>query len=513
MNPDIHIIYKKLFGKDSPDEIDMDELVRMCEQYPYYPVLQYLLAEKKKSISDPSFDEQVAKTAVFFSNPHWLAWLMEKRKPVVALEPELLPLEVEEQVQPSYESEPETDSTFPQTNMDEERVEEIKEDQLGEQIELQPEEELPTTLSQEEYNEAIVEEIALDEGESEIQPESLPSIAPQNGHDEHLTQAIKGENLDQGIHMVEIAETYINERTVEEKSEDREEEQQNIEVESDMESIENSEAKEETVIEPSNEIPGTYYVSETNDTDNILSSIRGELQALSSENGREKHEEQSESANEIKEESIESYQEEQRNDLPQPERKHLIDIEEPFITLPAPPAPIENVESELHIQDEFETDPRMEPEENVNEPLPQIKLPVFDKNELPKVAASNEPLVPIEPLYTVDYFASQGIKLSAEEESKDKLGQKLKSFTEWLKTMKKIHPDKLEKKMDDLTNEKIQNIAEHSNESGEVFTEAMAEVFAKQGLKYKAMEVYRKLSLLNPDKSHYFATKIQDLNG
>ena len=71
----------------------------------------------------------------------------------------------------------------------------------------------------------------------------------------------------------------------------------------------------------------------------------------------------------------------------------------------------------------------------------------------------------------------------------------------------------LEKKMDDLTNEKIQNIAEHSNESGEVFTEAMAEVFAKQGLKYKAMEVYRKLSLLNPDKSHYFATKIQDLNG
>ena len=42
-----------------------------------------------------------------------------------------------------------------------------------------------------------------------------------------------------------------------------------------------------------------------------------------------------------------------------------------------------------------------------------------------------------EPLYTSDYFASQGIKLSEEVQPGDKLGNQLKSFTEWLKTMKK----------------------------------------------------------------------------
>ncbi|HEY8387517.1 MAG TPA: hypothetical protein VIK74_02880, partial [Parasegetibacter sp.] len=44
----------------------------------------------------------------------------------------------------------------------------------------------------------------------------------------------------------------------------------------------------------------------------------------------------------------------------------------------------------------------------------------------------------IQPYHAIDYFASQGIKLAQDKEPQDKFGKQLKSFTEWLKTMKKI---------------------------------------------------------------------------
>jgi hypothetical protein len=112
-----------------------------------------------------------------------------------------------------------------------------------------------------------------------------------------------------------------------------------------------------------------------------------------------------------------------------------------------------------------------------------------------------------EPLYTTDYFASQGIKLSEEVQSGDKLGKQLKSFTDWLKTMKKIHHGKLPESAS--IDQVVQNMAEKSNKEQEVLTEAMAEVYEQQGKMEKAAEIYRKLSLLNPSKSAYFAAKIE----
>jgi hypothetical protein len=65
--------------------------------------------------------------------------------------------------------------------------------------------------------------------------------------------------------------------------------------------------------------------------------------------------------------------------------------------------------------------------------------------------------------------------------------------------------------LDEVTNKSIQRIAEHSVEEKEVVTEAMAEVWAKQGNPGKAIRVYEKLSLLNPAKSTYFANRIEQL--
>ena len=62
-----------------------------------------------------------------------------------------------------------------------------------------------------------------------------------------------------------------------------------------------------------------------------------------------------------------------------------------------------------------------------------------------------------------------------------------------------------------VTEKLIQNSAEESNVNTEVLTEAMAEVLLKQDKKEKAIEMYNKLSLINPSKSVYFAAKIESI--
>ncbi|MFL5739935.1 MAG: hypothetical protein ACJ75B_06950 [Flavisolibacter sp.] len=127
----------------------------------------------------------------------------------------------------------------------------------------------------------------------------------------------------------------------------------------------------------------------------------------------------------------------------------------------------------------------------------------------PAQTESNE--LSFEPFHTVDYFASQGIKLSQEEIPKDRFGKQLKSFTEWLKTMKRLPVQQEVNNLDQSTEKNVAHLAEDSVHDSEVVTEAMAEVWLKQGQSSKALEVYNKLCLLNPSKKAYFAAKIESL--
>ncbi len=126
-------------------------------------------------------------------------------------------------------------------------------------------------------------------------------------------------------------------------------------------------------------------------------------------------------------------------------------------------------------------------------------------------------LQPQEPYYKVDYFASQGIKLEAARENNhkernDRVDVKLQSFTDWLKQMKRTNPKPTDLGTETAMETLVQHTAESSNETQEVITESMAEILLKQGKTGKAIEVYNKLSFLNPSKSTYFAAKIQELN-
>ena len=131
-------------------------------------------------------------------------------------------------------------------------------------------------------------------------------------------------------------------------------------------------------------------------------------------------------------------------------------------------------------------------------------IPILAKDEIA------DSLLTFEPFHTVDYFASQGIKPAVEDIPKDKFGKQLKSFTDWLKTMKKLP---VAETAGDLGNEKkVESLAAHSVEDASVITESMAEVWLKQGNREKALQTYTKLSLQNPAKSAYFAAKIQSIN-
>jgi hypothetical protein len=129
-------------------------------------------------------------------------------------------------------------------------------------------------------------------------------------------------------------------------------------------------------------------------------------------------------------------------------------------------------------------------------------------------AKEAEPLFEFQSYHTIDYFASQGIRLQQADLTKDKLGQQLKSFTEWLKSMKKLpapEGENVQTPDENTRQEVVKQNAANSIEEKEVVTEAMAEVWAKQGNREKAIDTYNKLGLLNPSKSAYFGSKIAQL--
>ncbi len=137
------------------------------------------------------------------------------------------------------------------------------------------------------------------------------------------------------------------------------------------------------------------------------------------------------------------------------------------------------------------------------------KIELQDPNTNPASGTNKDFEFQLTPYHTIDYFASLGIKINMENE-KDELSLKVKSFTAWLKTMKRLQPGP-----ETVTVKDIQSILntqnDKENQPEAILTEAMAEVYLKQGLREKAIDVYNKLSLQNPLNSHKFADKISQI--
>ena len=117
----------------------------------------------------------------------------------------------------------------------------------------------------------------------------------------------------------------------------------------------------------------------------------------------------------------------------------------------------------------------------INDQLAQFKEPV------PLDVASYE--MELTPLQK-DYFAAQGIEIDLSKLPQDKFTKQLRSFTAWLKVLK--------------NKDGVPQVAELEEAQEKEITE-------KQGNLRKAIALYSKLSFIFPEKSVYFASRIEQL--
>lgn len=185
--------------------------------------------------------------------------------------------------------------------------------------------------------------------------------------------------------------------------------------------------------------------------------------------------------------------------------------EEPPVQEVAPQAAavVEDVESVVQ-----EASPSLEKIENSGDVETRNEIDekqTGQQEQPPSLQKDGSSQMTFEPYHTVDYFASQGIKISTEVFGNNKLDAGLKSFTAWLKTMKRLPAPEMQKASDTGSEGLVMEMANNSVTQSTVVTEAMAEVWAKQGARDKAADIYNKLSLSDPSKSAYFAAKIENL--
>ena len=180
-------------------------------------------------------------------------------------------------------------------------------------------------------------------------------------------------------------------------------------------------------------------------------------------------------------------------------------------------------------------------------PEPEIAAAVYEEPLPEPIAeAEKEPLKEEDiftPLHSEDYFMQQGIKipgdmpenvdeLKAEPvDKRDKSLMIMMSFTEWLlhfkNTAEKMASEQEDKKavrtmwqkeklaaaLEEENDEIPENVFEMAvnsitKEDG-LASESLADIYTKQGKYDQAIEMYRKLSLRNPQKNAYFARKIE----
>lgn len=172
------------------------------------------------------------------------------------------------------------------------------------------------------------------------------------------------------------------------------------------------------------------------------------------------------------------------------------------------------------------------------------------KQEKAETALPEEPAIPvmaeaeaipelIQPAFVENYFLHQGIAVSDEipadlEADDEKALLVMMGFDEWLIFLKRKHDrkkseeedkamlkalwqkEKLAAAMDEEDEEipeAVFEMAINSLDKEDVLvSESLAEIHAKQGKFDKAIEIYKKLSLQNPQKKAYFAAKIDKLN-
>ncbi|SHL64109.1 hypothetical protein SAMN05444266_104253 [Chitinophaga jiangningensis] len=231
--------------------------------------------------------------------------------------------------------------------------------------------------------------------------------------------------------------------------------------------------------------------------------------------------------------------------LPHPETTHAADAVVAQEESEAPPAVDEEM---LPSPDTTETtdeanaleEEEMETEKELDSLNPGIHLAA--ENNTDTAAPENpEPMIKIfplelsddaptelifQPLYTDDYFAYKRLKDPEHADELSVQGEaEMKSFTSWLREIKDNFAGKTNK---DWYQQQLHRIYEEDEEpeisetvekmaldsiriNNDIVSETLADIWVRQRQYQNAIQIYQKLSLLNPDKNAYFAQKIKEL--
>ncbi|MEO6893602.1 MAG: hypothetical protein ABI136_01135 [Ginsengibacter sp.] len=463
--------FAALYLADIPN--DQEDLEKVVSDYPVSAVARFLFLYQLKKNKDSRFNEVAKQTGIYLNNPYWMEFQLRdsSRENGNDSENNLL-------ISPEITEKAETDETTLQPiNTGTENS--------SSPIEENVHEELPVSTFE--------EEILLPAGEN-ITDEELPQ--PVN------EQIIKNSILE-------------NQDSIDQNIEEEIKEQPIISNENAVVEFVVKQNDEESSQPVNEEIIENPVLENEEFVDQNIDQVKKEDFIVSNENAEE------EIVEKQSEEELSQPVNEQITENPVLENEEFVDQN------------IDQVKKEdFIVSNENATEELVEKQNNEELPQPVneqiIENPVLDNKDLSnqnieheikeESAVSNEEEeeeedhdeIPFEPLHTVDYFASQGIKLNEEALNNDQLGKQVKSFTAWLKSMKKLHPGQLPEQ-NEVIERLIQTSSEVSNQNVNVLTEAMAEVLVKQGKSEKAIEMYQKLSLLNPSKSAYFAAKIEIL--
>jgi hypothetical protein len=460
----IQTLVKHLFDKDSFEQVTEQELKQFTEDYPYAAVGQFLYAKKLKESGSYSYEQQSEQASLYFHNTLWLRWQLEQKEETPAL-----PVRVEEQAQPGFR-------IVVQMPKTEQPIQPVTEQPAAAEGSIAEQEEKSLQVN-EDGSLVEKEEVVTEQEPDAIREEAIAETASAVAIAETSQLAEESPAAEAPANAVSITEEALIA-----PANGNSEEEAGKEVDEIVPAVEVTKAELETTELQDDIVPAVditkVEMEVTAVADDIVPAVEiapEEIAALQPVDTGTVEKAQPPAEIAIEEQLVE-------------ENNEIIPAAEPggYTALPPHAFPIPGEQAK---------------------PAP-TDAPAVVTQEGKATVDLGEPV--FESYHTIDYFASQGIKL-LQEELKDKLGKQLKSFTDWLRSMKRIGPPESNTSLDDVTNQSIQRIAEHSIEEKEVLTEAMAEVWAKQGNNDKAIRVYEKLSLLNPAKSPYFAGRIEQL--
>lgn len=476
------LIIQHLFQAASLEDVSRERLEAFVEAHPSFGIGHYLLSRKLQMEGADRFQGETQRTCLYFSNPLWLQWLLENGEPGQTAEapvPDSLAVpEAEPIPAPLEEPMPVTlDEPIPAP--------------LEESMPAPLEEPIPVPLEIEAPPQTLAEHEAATWQDAPARDERPAENVVTVAEDAYVTA---GDDLAEALGSEEPGAAGPGEPSAADLL---------------LRSIEEARGLRESLQRIEDAAAGT--------TEKLIveTGLAGEGLPETGEAAPQEVAPAAETETATPhEEPIQDEEPAYILDEPDVETKAAVEPEaagEPAATLPPvepiaampPPEPSPAPVAETPVAETMDAAPAAE----TPDAAPAAETPVA----APATAAPPQDFL-FEPYHTIDYFASQGIKLTLEENPVDTLGKQLKSFTEWLKVMRRLPQKDREVVPDRVAEETIQTFAAHSIEGKDVLTETMAEVLAKQGMREKARAVYEKLSLLNPDKRAYFAAKIEQLN-